>query len=133
MKHAKRYAQEDILSNMCHSILVFYNRTSVIVALSWDSGETKLKTLLKVQSFAARIVTNIQFDIPAAALLHRLGWPTVDRLINRKLWTMVYESLIDLAHEKGDISKNLCYTHTRVLRNTRCNLAIQKMRTAYGY
>ena len=124
LKHAKRYAQEDMLDNMCQSILVFYNHTSVIVALSGDSGATMLETLLKVKNFAARIFTNIPFDTPAAALLQRLGWPTVDRLINLKLCTMVYESLIDCTCKRAIFSKNCvifipgCYAIQNVICNS---------------
>ena len=95
-------------------------------------GATKLNTLQKLQNRAARIVTGSPFDTPAAPLLQRLGWPSIEKLINQENCTMVYESLNDLAPEKlGNFSK-LPEVRTRILRNTKCNLAVPKMRTAYG-
>ena len=45
---------------------------------------------------------------------------------------MVFKSLDDLAPESlGNIFSKLSDVHTRVLRNTKFNLAVPKMRTAY--
>ena len=87
----------------------------------------------KLQDRAARIVTGSPFDTPAAPLLQRLGWPSIDKLINRETYTMAFKSLNDLPPENlGNIFSKLSDVHARVLRNTRCNLALPKMRTAYG-
>ena len=65
--------------------------------------------------------------------LQRLGWPSIEKLINCENCTMVYKSLNKLAPENlGNISSKLSDVHTRVLRHTKCNLAVPKMRTAYG-
>ena len=46
---------------------------------------------------------------------------------------MVYKSLNELAPENlGNIFYKLSDVHTRILRDTKCNLAVPKMRTAYG-
>ena len=46
---------------------------------------------------------------------------------------MVYKSLNELAPKNlGNIFFILSDVHTRVLRDTKCNLAVSKMRTAYG-
>ena len=46
---------------------------------------------------------------------------------------MVYKSLNDLAPENlGKIFSKLSDVHTKVQRNTKCNLAVPQMRTAYG-
>ena len=46
---------------------------------------------------------------------------------------MVFKSLIDLVPENlGNIFSKLSDVHTRVLRNTKCNFAVPRMRTAYG-
>ena len=96
-------------------------------------GATKLKTLQKLQNRAARLVTGSPFDTPAAPLLQRLGWPSIDKLIYRETCTMVFKSLNDLAPENlGNIFSKLSDVHARVLRNTRSNLAVPKRRTAYG-
>ena len=47
---------------------------------------------------------------------------------------MVFKSLNDLAPDNlGIIFSKLSDVHTKVLRNTRCNLAVPKRRTAYGH
>ena len=46
---------------------------------------------------------------------------------------MVYKFLNDLAPENlGNFFSKLSDVHTKVLRNTKCNLAVPKMRTVYG-
>ena len=46
---------------------------------------------------------------------------------------MVFKSLNDFAPENlGNIFSKLFDVHARVLRNTKCNLAVPKTRTAYG-
>ena len=46
---------------------------------------------------------------------------------------MVYKSLNDLAPENlGNIFSKFSDVHTKVLSNTKCNLAVPKTRTAYG-
>ena len=96
-------------------------------------GATKLKTLHKLHNRAARIVTGSPFDTPAAPLLQRCGWPSIDKRIYRETCTMVFKYLNDLAPENlVNILSKLSDAHTRVLRNTRCNLAVPKRKTAYG-
>ena len=72
-------------------------------------------------------------DSSAAPLLQRLGWLSVDRLVYRETSNMVYKSL------NGLVPNNLCQifarlsdVHNRVLRNTKYDLVIPRMRTAYG-
>ena len=87
----------------------------------------------KSQNRAAIIVTSSPFDTPAAPLLQLLRWPSIETLINRETYKMVYKSLNELAPENlGSIFHKLSDVHARVLRDTKCNLAVPKMRTAYG-
>ena len=66
-------------------------------------------------------------------LMQRHGWPSIDKLVNRETCKIVFKSLNDLAPENlGNIFSKLSDVHTRVLRNTKCNLPVPKMRTAYG-
>ena len=131
LKYAKHYVQEDTLRNMYLSIV--QPHFSYCCSVWGCCGSTKLKTLQKLQNRADRIVTGSPFDTPAAPLLQRLGWPSIDKLINRETCTMVFKSLNDLAPESlGNIFSKLSDVHTRVLRNTKCNLTVPKMRTAYG-
>ena len=131
MKYAKHYVQEDTLSNMYLSII--QPQFSYCYSVWGCCVTTKLKTLQKLQNRVARIVTSSHFDTPAAPLLQRLGWPTINVLINQEKCTMVYKSLNDLASERlGRIFEKFSDIHARVLRNTKFNLAISKFRTAYG-
>ena len=96
-------------------------------------GDTKLNALQKLQNRAARSVTGSPFDSSAAPLLQRLGWLSVDRLVYRETSTMVYKSLNGLApNNLCQIFARLPDVHNRVLRNTKYDLAIPRMRAAYG-
>ena len=79
LKYAKHYVQEDTLRIMYLSIV--QPHFSYCCSVWGCCGTTKLKTLQKLQSRAARIVTGSPFDTPAAPLLQRLGWPSIDKLI----------------------------------------------------
>ena len=92
-------------------------------------GDTKLNTLQKLQKRAARIVTGSPFDSTAAPLLQRSVWLSVDRLVHRETSTMVYKSLNGLAPDNlCQIFSRLSDVHSRVLRNTKCDLVIPRMR-----
>ena len=56
-----------------------------------------------------------------------------DQLIDEEACTMVSKSSNDHTHENlGKILSRLSHAQTEVLRNTKCNLAVLKLRTAYG-
>ena len=97
LKYAKHYVQEDTLRNMYLSIV--QPNFSYCCSVCGCFRATKLKTLQKLQNRATKIVTGSPFDTPAAPLLQRLGWPSIDKLIDRKTCTMVLISLNDLAPE----------------------------------
>ena len=131
LKYAKQYVQENTLRNMYLSIV--QPHFSYCCSVWGCCGATKLKTLQKLQNRAARIVTGSPLDTPTAPLLQRLGWPSIEKLISCENCKMVYKSLNKLAPENlGNIFSKLSDVHTRVLRNTKCNLAVPKMTTAYG-
>ena len=90
--------------------------------------------LQKLQNKAARIkVTNSPFDASAAPLLQRLGWPSVQKLINKETGSMVYKSLDSLAPRYlSDLFVRLSGVHPRELRNSKTDLAIPMLRTGNG-
>ena len=94
-------------------------------------SDTRLNTLQKLQNTAARVVTNSPFDSLAAPLLQRLGLLLVDRLVHRETSSMVCKSLNGPAPE--NLPDLLTDVHNRVLRSTKCDLAIPLMRTAYAH
>ena len=66
-------------------------------------------------------------------LLQRLGWLPVDSLFHRYTCNMVWKSNNGLARDNlCQIFSRLYDFHDRVLRNTKCDLAIPLIRTAYG-
>ena len=89
-------------------------------------SDTKLNSLQKLQNRAGRIVTSSPFESSAAPLLQGLGWLSVDRLVHRETSNVLCKSLNGLAPD------NLCQILSRVLQNTKCDLAIRRMRTACG-
>ena len=94
---------------------------------------TKMNTFQKLQNRAARIVMGSPFDSLAAPLLQRLGWLSVDRLVHKETSTMVYKPLNGLAPDNlCQIFSQLFDVHNQLLRNTKCDLVIPQMRTAYG-
>ena len=96
-------------------------------------GDTNVNSLQKLQNRAARIVTSSPFDSSAAPLLQGLGWLLADRLVHRETSNVVYKSLSGLAPDnRCPICSRLSDVHSRVLRSTKCDLAIPRMRTAYG-
>ena len=92
-----------------------------------------MNTMQKLQDRAARLVMGSPFDSSAAPLLQRLGWLSVDRPVHMETSTMVYKSLNGLAPDNlCQIFSRLSDVHNRLLRNTKCDLVIPRMRTAYG-
>ena len=131
LKYARNFVQTDTLINLYRSITGphFCYCCSV-----WGScGASKLDVLQKLQNTAARIVTHSPFDASAAPLLQRLGWPSVQKLINKGTGSMVYRSLNSLApQDLSDLFVRLSEVHPRELRNSKTNLAIPMLRTGNG-
>ena len=131
LKYAKRFVLEETLRNRYLSIVEPH--LSYCCSVWGCCGNTKMNPLQKLQNRAARIVTGSPFDSSAAPLLQRLGWLPVDRLVHRETSTMVYKSLNGLAPDNlCQIFSRLSDVHNRLLRNTKCDLVVPRMRTAYG-
>ena len=104
---SRNFVQTDTLINLYRSITEPHFSYCCSV---WGScGASKLDVLQKLQNKAARIVTDSPFDASAAPLLQRLGWPPVQKLINKETGSMVYKSLNSLAPQYlSDLSKQWC-------------------------
>ena len=97
------------------------------------AGTTEINRLQKLQNRAARIVTNSSFDTPSNKLLEKLGWKTINELIDIESKTMVFKSLNELAppYLRSLFRKNSQSTSYR-LRNTSTDLRLPKIGTENG-
>ena len=90
----------------------------------WGScGGTRLLTLQKLQTRAARIVTNSSYDACADALIEKLNEPIISKSIKRETMNMVYKSLNDLIpmYLSNTFSRNST-RETVYLRNSESDL-----------
>ena len=97
------------------------------------AGSTDINQLQKLQSRAARIITNSSFDTPSRPLIAELGWQTIEELIDNESKMMVFRSLNDLAFQYlfNLFTKNsACSSHD--LRNTETDLRLPKKKAANG-
>ena len=95
LKYAKRSVLFGTLNSMYKGIVEPYFNYCCSV---WGScGTTRLNELQNLQNLAARILTDRDFDTPAAPLIQDLGWPTIKQLIHRETSTMTYKCLNQLA------------------------------------
>ena len=61
------------------------------------AGDTALRKLQNLQNWAARVVTNSPFDHASLPLISKLGWLTVNEMIDFETACMVYKALHGLA------------------------------------
>ena len=61
------------------------------------AGTTEISRLQKLQNRGARIVTIIIFDNPSNQWIQKLGWKSINELIDIESKTMVFKSLNELA------------------------------------
>ena len=96
-------------------------------------SETKLNSLQKIQSRAARITANSPYDASAAPLLQNLGWPSIKDLIRKETATLTYRALNSLAPQYlGELFSKWSEGGDRHLRSTETNLHIPLLRTSTG-
>ena len=131
LKYARSFVQTGTLINLYRSIIEPHFSYCCSV---WGScGASKLDMLQKLQKKATRIVTNSPFDASAVSLLQRLGWPSVQKLINKETGSMVYKYLNSLAPRYlSDLFVRLSGVHPRGLRNSKTDLAMPMLRTGNG-
>ena len=121
LKYAQNFVQTGTLINLYRSVIEPH--LSYCFSVWGSCGASKLDMLKKLQNKAARIVTNSPFDASAAPLLQRLGWPSVQKLINKETGSRVYKSLNSLAPKyRSDLFVRLSGVHQRELRNSKTDL-----------
>ena len=97
------------------------------------SGINAINKLQKLQNRAARIVTNSAYDASALPISRKLGWPTINELIESETLKMVYKSVHDQAPTYlADMFDKLSDLDKRELRNTKTDLAVPHCKSAFG-
>ena len=90
LKHAKSVLPFSALTSLYTSVVEPH--CSV-----WGcAGTTEIIHLQKLQNRAARIVTNSSFDIPSNQLIEKMGWKTINELIEIESKTIVFQNLSEL-------------------------------------
>ena len=131
LKHAKKFLSFSALTSLYTSIVEPHFRYCCSV---WGcAGTTEINRLQKLQNRAARIVTNSSFDTLSNKLMEKLGWKTINELIDIESKTMVFKSLNELAppYLRSLFRKNSQSTSYR-LRNTSTDLRLPKIGTENG-
>ena len=119
LKHAKNFLPFSALTSLYTSIVEPHFRYCCSV---WGcAGTTEIIRLRKLRNRAARIVTNSSFDIPSNQLFEKLGWKTINELIDIESKTMVFKSLNELAppYLRSLFRKNSQYIYRRQVTKTR--------------
>ena len=89
------------------------------------AGINAINRLQKLQNRAARIVTNSAYDASALPIIRKLGWPTINELIESETLKMVYKSVNNQAPiYLTEMFVRLSDACKRELRNTKTDLAV---------
>ena len=120
LKYAKKFLNNGILCKMCRGLAEPHFS---FCSLIWGcSGETKIKSIQKLQKRAARIVASKPSDYSVTSMLKELGWPSV--IIFKKGSIMRFKVLrYDLGPSYLlDLFQNLTQVQKRELRNKQTDL-----------
>ena len=80
LRHAKSFLPKETLHTLYTGIVEPHFRYCYSV---WGcAGLTKTNQLRKLQTRAARLITNSSFDAPGRPLIRELGWKTIDELVS---------------------------------------------------
>ena len=97
------------------------------------AGINAINRLQKLQNRAARIVTSSAYDASALPIIRKLGWPTINELIESETLKMVYRSVNDQAPiYLTEMFARLSDTCKRELRNTKTDLTVPRRKSAFG-
>ena len=124
-KHAKNFLPFSALTSLYTSIVEPHFRYYCLV---WGcAGTTEINRLQKLQNGAARIVTNSSFDTPYNQLIEKLGWKTINKLMDIESKTIAFKSLNEFAPQylRSLFRKNSQSTSYR-LRNRSTDLRLPK-------
>ena len=94
----------------------------------WGSaGTTEINRFQKLQNRAARMVANSSFDTPSNQLIEKLGWKTINELIDIESITMVLKNVNELAPPYlRSLSRKISQSSSYRLRNTSTDIRLPK-------
>ena len=97
------------------------------------TGINAINKLQKLQNRAARIVTISAYNASALPVIRKLGWPTINELIESETLKMVFKSVNNQALTYlTEIFVRLSDSCKRELRNTKTDLAVPHSKTTFG-
>ena len=118
---------------------MFQNEFQILTAIIKESYiSLSFQTFIEMKSsmgtiFAARIVTNSAYDASALPIIKKLGWPTINELIESETLKMVYKSVNNQAPiYLTEMFVRLSDACKRELRNTKTDLAVPRRKSAFG-
>ena len=128
---AKNFLPLTTLQSLYKSVVEPYFRFCCPV---WGScGVTALSKLQTLQNRAARIVTDSSYKTSAFLILEKLGWLTVNDLIETETLKMVYKSKNQLAPEYlNSMFVKLSEFRNRQLRDSDTDLYVPLLKMACG-
>ena len=131
LRFSKKYLPIVTVQKMYRSLVEPYFRYSCPV---WGvAGINAINRLQKLQNRAARIVTNSAYDASALPIIKKLGWPTINELIESETLKMVYKSVNNQAPiYLTEMFVRLSDACKRELRNTKTDLAVPRRKSAFG-
>ena len=128
---SKKYLPIVTVQKMYRSLVEPYFRYSCPV---WGvAGINAINRLQKLQNRAARIVTNSAYDASALPIIRKLGWPTINELIESETIKMVYKSVNNQAPiYHTEMFARLSDICKRELCNTKTDLTVPRRKSAFS-
>ena len=128
LRFSYKYLPIVTVQKICRSLVEPYFRYSCPV---W--GVAGINAINRLQKLQNRIVTNSAYDASALTIIRKLGWPTINELIESETLKMVYkavnkQALIYLTEMFARLS-DAC---ERGVRNTKTDLAVPRRKSAFG-
>ena len=131
LRFYKKFLPIVTIQKMYRSLVKPYFRYSCPV---WGvAGVSAINKLQKLQNRAARIVTSSAYDASVLPIIRKLGWPTINELIESETLKMVYKSVNGQAPTYlAEMFIRLSDSSKRQLRNTKTDLTIPRRKSAFG-
>ena len=111
LRFSKKYLPIATVKNMDRSLVEPSLRYSY--PLWGNTGINAIDKSQKLQNRAVRIVTNSAYDTSALKLIRKLGWITINELIESEALEMVYKSVNNQVATYGNVRQDICFMEER--------------------